>query len=916
MGPKPDGPSPRLLEANEQLVLALVRAQSDAEATARLLAEATRTSHSDALTGLPNRTLFLDRVEQALASARRHDARLAILFLDLDRFKEINDRLGHAAGDQALAQVAQVLVATVREADTVSRYGGDEFVVLLTEIKNAEDALLIARKLITAIGTPQELSSEKVAVTASVGISIYPEDGLDPQTLINNADTAMFRAKRRRAGLAVRYGVDDASETELGRKASDPSLKGSTGHALLLSEGERLNEQLRSANEHLMLALLNAQTAQAATESSRPFRALIDHMDDGAITLDPSGVVSFCSERFAEMVRVASRDVEGTMFTRFLDEPSEREAFERLLAQVPFTVVPKHFVLSSVDGARISVGISLIDVQPDHADRSGRVICGIVTALEVGPARSQESSTLNRRLISAVNARSRTEDHLQLALEAAGMGSWELNLDTFTVWCTKRSDSILGREGLLAPATLSDMIAQVMPEDRLALEQAFESAMLSGELDIESKIRRADNSEIRLVQFKARAFHHFGLPTRFAGVVTDVTERRVVQDQLRQAQKMEAVGQLTGGIAHDFNNLLLVIGANLDLLARRVAPSTPPVRLLLESARRGVERGGRLNQQLLAFSRRQELDPEVLCIRDLLPRFADLAIRATDSTVTVQVNELTDPWLCETDINQLEIAVLNLAINARDAMLGGGTLKLAAKNVDVNALTALSWGGSIGEHVVVSVKDTGTGMTQEVIAHAFEPFFTTKAVGKGTGLGLSQVYGFVKQSGGFISIESELGRGTEISIYLPRSLKTQTAPPATAPAPAPVALAGRVVLVVDDDDEVRQASSAMLRDLGYTVFEAPNGAAALALLDHGTEVDLVFSDVVMHGSMSGIGLAVALAARQPLLRVVLTSGYTGRRMNNETLPEGVPVLVKPYSQHALAQVVATALNERPKQHRR
>jgi signal transduction histidine kinase/ActR/RegA family two-component response regulator len=372
-----------------------------------------------------------------------------------------------------------------------------------------------------------------------------------------------------------------------------------------------------------------------------------------------------------------------------------------------------------------------------------------------------------------------------------------------------------------------------------------------------------------------------------ARVAEGVAAREQIEASLRQSQKMEAVGQLTGGIAHDFNNLLMVIGGSLEMLRRRV-PGEPAITRLLDAATQGVAKGGMLNQQLLAFARRQDLRIEVITVEDFVPACQALIERALSEDIAIEIGGDGLNHACRTDPHQLEAAVLNLAINARDAM-------------PCDALE-----GSPGEYLVVSVSDTGVGMPKDVIDRAFEPFFTTKDVGRGTGLGLSQVYGFAKQSGGFVTIESVEGAGTSVLIHLPLC-EAETRCQLKSAAPSRIKGAA-TILVVEDDPNVRAVTSAMLRDLGYTALEATTARAALALLDH-QPVDLVFSDVILPDGMSGVELAHEVARARAATPVLLTSGYTAQRLNLAG-DKDLQILNKPYDEARLSEAISKTLASR------
>ncbi|MBX9815788.1 MAG: PAS domain-containing protein, partial [Sphingomonas sp.] len=381
-------------------------------------------------------------------------------------------------------------------------------------------------------------------------------------------------------------------------------------------------------------------------------------------------------------------------------------------------------------------------------------------------------------------------------------------------------------------------------------------------------------------------------------VIEEVAQRTRAEEALRQAQKMEAVGQLTGGIAHDFNNLLTVIVGNVDLALRALdgVGGEPRVRRLLDGARKGADRAATLTQRLLAFSRRQPLEPKPIDVDKLVLGMSDLLNRALGETVRLEIVTSPGLWRVEVDPNQLESAILNLAVNARDAMPEGGRLVIETANAWLDeAYVASHAEVAAGHYVVLAVTDTGTGMPRELIEKVFEPFFTTKEVGKGTGLGLSMIYGFVKQSGGHVKIYSEPGHGTTVKIYLPRLLGDHVVAEDAASGGWETSLHAETILVAEDDDDVRAYTAECLRDLGYRVLEAHDGPAALRLLERqGQVVDLLFTDVVMPG-MSGRDLADSARAVQPGLKLLYTSGYTRNAIVHAgRLDPGVEMIAKPF----------------------
>jgi len=372
---------------------------------------------------------------------------------------------------------------------------------------------------------------------------------------------------------------------------------------------------------------------------------------------------------------------------------------------------------------------------------------------------------------------------------------------------------------------------------------------------------------------------------------------------------MEAVGQLTGGIAHDFNNLLAIMMGNLELVRDTVAGDARATDLI-ERGVRAAERGAALTHRLLAFSRRQRLQPSLINMNELVADLVDMLRRTLRETVEVNIRTAESLWLCEVDRPQLENALLNLAINARDAMAGGGTLLIETANCELDAeFAAARTEVTPGHYVLLSVSDDGAGIPGEALEHVFEPFFTTKEVGKGSGLGLSMVYGFVKQSGGHVEIESTPGEGTTIKIYLPRAL---------APAESRVeqklqtirAAKGERVLLVEDDAEVRDLAIELLKDMGYRVAAAEAAEAAMARLEDDREFDLLLTDIVLPGGVNGVEMSLRMRERIPQLRIVYMTGYADDALRHQALPdERATYLAKPFRKAELSAALEKALRD-------
>jgi CheY-like chemotaxis protein len=396
----------------------------------------------------------------------------------------------------------------------------------------------------------------------------------------------------------------------------------------------------------------------------------------------------------------------------------------------------------------------------------------------------------------------------------------------------------------------------------------------------------------------------------FVGIISDLSARRETEERLRRSQRMEAIGQLTGGIAHDFNNLLAIVSGNLELLLE-LPNTTEEVREVASEAMRASDRGAELVRRLLAFARKQQLEPRAFNLSERLPEIVQLLGRTLGEAVRIRTRSADDLWDALADPTQVDDALVNLAINARDAMPEGGVLTIETSNAVLDEHYAQQHlDVTPGEYVLLAVTDTGVGMTPEVAARALEPFFTTKAAGRGTGLGLSQVYGFVKQSGGHVIIYSEAGQGTTIKLYLPRS------------APSAATWAGErdrsglpphgceTILIVEDNPDVRRLVRRQLTELGYTVHEAGNGPEALKMLHTDLELDLMFTDIIMPEGMTGYELAGQARESRPGLKVLFTSGYTAIGAGQE--PGNVaagPLLSKPYRKRDLAHFVRSALDE-------
>jgi len=532
-------------------------------------------------------------------------------------------------------------------------------------------------------------------------------------------------------------------------------------------------------------------------------------------------------------------------------------------------------------------------------------------------------------LLVDVTARKRAEERLRIAQSAGGVGTFEYSDGFATATVSPEFCRLLGLHPapILPVATINLVLTdphgpKLIPDPQSAAPETLDATFcISRSDDGEARwiarrgeiIRDGDNGGYRLMgviyDITAAKAQETALrelnETLEARVEQALAERSQIEETLRQAQKMEAIGNLTGGIAHDFNNLLTIIIGNIDTVSRRLdADADPRARRAIDHALKGAERAAALTQRLLAFSRRQPLAARSIDVARLLAGMADLLTRSITETIAIQLSPGPDLWTVEVDPNQLENVLLNLAVNARDAMPDGGALTIEARNVSIGAELDRTDAYAVppGAYVRISVKDTGIGMTAETVAQVFDPFFTTKEVGKGTGLGLSMVYGFVKQSNGHIMIDSAPGAGTTMSLFLPRQ---EIAGDADEGEDEPLAAQqGReteTILVVEDDDDVRTYTVGVLRELGYRVIEAHDGTAALREFDRqGADITLMLTDVVMP-RMSGHEIAEAGRARIPGLKVLFISGYTRDTiMQDGKLAPGVDLLSKPFTYTMLA----------------
>jgi PAS domain S-box-containing protein len=440
-------------------------------------------------------------------------------------------------------------------------------------------------------------------------------------------------------------------------------------------------------------------------------------------------------------------------------------------------------------------------------------------------------------------------------------------------------------------------------EDRERVMRSLEERGRTGKLSVEYRWRCADGSYKHFHDQAVLLSDLDGQPLEYAGTLTDVTERRTLEGQLLHAQKMDAIGKLTGGIAHDFNNLLAAVLGGIGLIERRAGLSEEHLKIL-SMTKRAADQGSELVRRLLAFARQQQLQPAPVDIASLHKGVDDLLSHTLGGLVELKWRLPEDGWCAFADRSQLELALMNLVINARDAMLDGGTITISADTQEIAAANKLSL--EPGKYVRLEVADQGTGIPPEIVDKVLEPFFTTKAVGKGTGLGLSMVYGFARQSGGTFTIGSEATAGTKATLWLPQASRIDQAPATSAPSK--VVEEGRPlsILLVDDHPEVRETTAALLRELGHEITEVASGVEALAVLEHsGQDIDVLLSDYAMP-HLSGTDLLARVRKLQPRLPALLITGYADADEIGER-PDDVAILSKPFSPEDLAAGLITAV---------
>ncbi|MEN3974708.1 PAS domain S-box protein [Emcibacter sp. SYSU 3D8] len=656
---------------------------------------------------------------------------------------------------------------------------------------------------------------------------------------------------------------------------------------------DALRFRTREADDGVRVAFVTEEDVSAKTRPSVGARAggngfearkieafILSQIREGFVVTDVGGIVTDCNPAACEILGVPEAKLLGMSTYSFLPANEASKAVENDIKDTldDEQTWSDETEIVRLDGTCVTIQSSITPMRGPDGTIIGRIgVMRDVTARRDAERGVLEAETKFRNLV---------EGSLQGVL---------IHRDTRIVYVNQSAARIYG-------STPEKMIGRTVldycsPED---LRRGEESILKPISPAWKLRGRREDGSTV-WVEVNARAVDWEGTPARQVTIV-DVSEKQRAEEALLHAQKLESLGQLTGGIAHDFNNLLGVISGNLELLREQMEPRGDHASYI-EASLRSVRRGAELSKRLLAFARKQSLKPELTNLNDLVESMTTILQRTLGETINVEPKLAAEPWPTLIDPGQMENVLLNLALNARDAMPHGGRLLLETANLSLDQdLVKTPTVIPAGDYLKLTVRDTGMGMTPEVLAKAFEPFFTTKDVGVGSGLGLAMIYGFVQQSSGHVYIDSAPGAGTTIHLYLPRSTQSlpsrDTRKPKSANAPGN----NEIVLIVEDDSDLRDLAVLLLGRMGYRTHEAADGEMALALLEKLPHIDLLFTDLVLPHGMSGAEIAKAARKRFPGLKVLFTSGYGEGATFENVLPDTkVELISKPYRREALAK---------------
>ncbi len=641
------------------------------------------------------------------------------------------------------------------------------------------------------------------------------------------------------------------------------------------------------------------RTEDALRESEQKLRRIFESAAIGISTNDLAGRYIETNATYQKMLGLGEAELNGKSFRDFThpdDIQLEERKFDELLAgRRDSYQVDKRYIHK--DGSSIWVNLNVALLR----DAAGAIIGSLA-------------------IVEDITERKRIEDELRISearlaesQRIAGLGNWVWDITTNELSWSNELYRIFGREPGEFTVSYPAFLDAIHSEDQAQVEEAVRRTLEEGEpYGVDHRVIWPDGS-VHAVYERGEVFtDDAGKPIRMSGTAQDITARKEIEEQLLQAQKMEAVGQLTGGVAHDFNNLLAVMMGNLELIGARV-DADGAVGEMVGRGVKAAERGAALTHRLLAFSRKQTLLPTSIDLNQLVASMSDMLRRTLGETIDIQTGDTNELWLCVADQPQLENALLNLSINARDAMPQGGRLIIETANISLqDEAAAAQVDVEPGDYVMLSVSDSGCGIDEETLKHVFEPFFTTKDVGKGSGLGLSMVYGFAKQSDGSVAITSTPGEGSTVRLYLPVLAAAEDEAAGSETDSEVPASHGERILVVEDDEEVRELAVSLLADLGYQTIEANCAQTALDLMQHAGAIDLVLSDVVLPGAMNGPDLAGEIQRSVPAVKIVYMTGYAEEAFDHHSaLNERTHIIHKPFRKFDFASAIRLALDEAP-----
>lgn len=640
-------------------------------------------------------------------------------------------------------------------------------------------------------------------------------------------------------------------------------------------------ERVRGQQLHLLEAAVSRTNDVLLITEAEPIKGL-----------DAPRIV-YANEAFTRLTGYTAEEAIGRS-PRFLQGPkTQRSELDRIRAALErWEPVRAELINYTKSGQEFWLELDIVPL----ADETGRYTHWV--AIERDITERKQTEAANREL----------SERFDLIAQATQDVIWDWDQRSDQVWWNRSFSRVFGFEPESASVSVDVWRSLVHPADQ---ERVFEGLcqVLNGEAlywEDEYRFIHADGAERHAVDRGYIIRDAQGTALRMVGSLMDVTERHELEARLRQSSKMEAIGQLTGGIAHDFNNLLTVMLGNSELLMSQLE-GQERLYALAEMMATAAQRGAELTQRLLAFGRRQALKPQAIQVNDLLHRMEHLLRRSLGEQVEIRLSLAQKLWEAEVDPGQLETAVLNLALNARDAMSEGGHLTIKTGNVaETDALPEDAGEAPAGPLIRITVSDAGCGMSPEVLQRAFDPFFTTKEVGKGSGLGLSMVYGFARQSGGHVWIDSKPDNGTSVHLLLPRARKRGKVRAESETLRIPFG-GQECILVVEDNKLVREHVIGQLQELGYRILSAPDAALALKILEQHPDIDLLLTDIVMPGGMNGRMLAERALERRPGLKVLFTSGYSENRVDPSLRSSALLMLNKPYRRHDLAQKVRQAI---------